>query len=160
LKLAGESGLLIDRIERTQVEFLDPAIIRSLRDTKQEEKAQLEIDFDKQAAGGAGPADMGEGFTCTYSGACPRESKSCEGCEFAGSIFQHVDNPPADAVEETPAEPVVEGEPTAPTLADEMKASEFASWATMSPEERNATGVEKPIIEQPVEVIQDDEVEE
>ncbi len=112
-----EDGLLIDRVTREQ------AVIATTcphNEPPKAESKQLAIDFDKPAAGeaGIGPAEMGEGFTCTYSGECPNERKGCPSCEYAGSIFQKLDNPPADLEEEHNLDP--EADPV--LTEDEAKA--------------------------------------
>jgi hypothetical protein len=164
LQIAGESGLIVDRVDREAVIFEDPALIRAARD-KAKDKAQLEIDFSKPAAGDrGGPSEMPEGFSCNYSGECPTPSKACATCEHASNgIPKSVTVTPevAEVVAESEIQP--EGESN---LAEDMKVSTFMQWATMSPEERAAAGIEKPeglteVSDEPLEDIDpEDETED
>jgi hypothetical protein len=121
LKLAGESGLIVDRVDRAEVLFQDPILIRKAREERHE-KAQLEINFSD--GGKVGPSEMGEGFQCNFSGPCPHENKSCSNCEHAGTIFAKVTPEVAAVVAEPEIQP--EGEPT---LVDEINVSPMMnSW--------------------------------
>lgn len=92
LKLAGESGFMVDRVDPGEVVF---EAHYPKPESSRKDDGQLSIDFEKPAVI-LGPSDMGEGFVCNYSGGCPREGQSCEGCEYAGTVFQKAENPPDD----------------------------------------------------------------
>jgi hypothetical protein len=150
LKLAGESGLIIDRVEPYEVQFTDRPLLRKSREEEIQNK-QLELPADGERLG---PSEMGEGFVCNYSGACPHENQSCSNCDFAGSIFG---TPVPTSEAETPAAVESETKAEGPTLADEMKSSAFAQWATMSPEEREAAGVPVPESVETAEMLPEEE---
>jgi hypothetical protein len=122
-----EAGLLVDRVDREDVVFDEPILIRKARD-EQREKAQLEIDFSKPAAGDrGGPSEMPEGFQCNYSGECPTPSKACATCEYASNgIPKSVTVSPDVAAVVAEPEIKPEGEPT---LVDEINASPMMDWA-------------------------------
>lgn len=95
LQLTAESGLVIDRVDRDEVLFFETCPHTPDR----HDDHQMHLDFNKPAAGdaGVGPSEMGEGFTCTFSGPCPHENKSCPSCEYAGSVI-----PKATILDDTP----------------------------------------------------------
>jgi hypothetical protein len=169
LKLAGENSLTVDRVDRADVIFEDPALIQSKRE-EIKDKRQLEIDFAK------GPAEMGEGFTCEYSGECPTPSKSCAGCQYASNGIPKsvMVSPEVAAVvaepdpekDERETCPVCNGsgvngenaailcaechgdgkvpKAEAPTLVDEINASPMMQWAKNEAGEDIQVGVELP----------------
>jgi hypothetical protein len=94
LQLIVESNLVIDRVEREEVMFFETC--PHIPDRKDDH--QMPIDFNKPATeeAGVGPSEMGEGFTCTFSGPCPHENKSCATCEYVGSAI-----PKATVLEDT-----------------------------------------------------------
>jgi len=119
LKLIGECGFVVDRVEPFLVSFSEPKLTNILKDDP--DKGQLELPTGGEIVG---PSEMGEGFVCNYSGGCPNERKSCTSCEYAGSIF----GTPVPTAEQ-PEEMVTVAENEGPNLGDEIQNSEFSKWA-------------------------------
>jgi hypothetical protein len=166
LQLAAEASLVIDRVEPWQVEFMAPIIHRT---EPAEDRSQMVIDFSKPAAGErGGPAEMDENFSCTFSGPCPNEKKSCAQCEYGkGGLAVTAGQAASPAAEEVPvvgmdlAAPdttdhaaVIEVENTPNgTLVTELEQSPFMEWAGEPPEGEIPTVPE----EERIEVIYPDE---
>ncbi len=136
LKLAGEAGMIIDRVDRTAVVFEDPIITRVRQEEaeQEEDNQQPELPLDRPL----GPADMGEGFACHFSGECPNEKLGCNNCEHAGSSFA-----PGAVNREGPTEQSAQGEP-----APELTPEQAAEWG-----EKMQAALEAPTIEETLEII-------
>jgi hypothetical protein len=123
VQLAIEAGMVLDRVEPYQVQFMLPSIHRDEPTTTH---GQLKMQgFDMPAADESprlGPADMGEGFTCDCSGECPSETKGCNTCDYAMINGQFINQPKAKA-EEQPDQ-VADEQPVSAEAENEMPVTE------------------------------------